>query len=102
MTNAIVPEDKALTKEQEEENLRRFKANLKRVAALQSKPRMNALQTQTSNLASLKPAVSNPIQRGLSGSHRLNPLALQHTRGKVLKNHIKPKKSLEFEEILTM
>ena len=98
MTNDIVPENKALTIEQEEENLRRFKANLKRVAALQSMPKMNALQTQNSNLASLKPAVSNPIQRGLSGSHRLNPMTLlQHTRGKKIvslsfkKSHIATK-----------
>ena len=99
MTNAIVPEDKALTKEQEEENLRRFRANLKRVAGLQSMPKMNALQTQNSNLASLKPAVSYPIQRGLSGSHRLNLMTLQHTRGKKIVS-LTFKKSHQSKKIL--
>ena len=75
---------KKLTKEEEAENLRRFNANLKRVANLKKKSQMKAvLQAPAAPLASSKPAVSGRVQHVLPGSRQFAPLAFKHSsRGK--------------------
>ena len=85
-SNTVLPkaQPKKLTKEEEAENLRRFNANLKRVANLKKKSQMKAvLQAPAAPLASSKPAVSGRVQHVLPGSRQFAPLAFKHSsRGK--------------------
>ena len=87
MTNSVLPlaKPKQLTNEEEAENLRRFNANLKRVANLKKRPQMKAvLQAPAALLSSSKPAVSGRVQHVLPGSRQFAPLAFKHSRGKII------------------
>merc|ERR1712226_350836 len=82
VTNTVLSQakPKQLTKEEEAENLRRFNANLKRVASLKKKPQMKAvLQVAGAPFASSKPAVSGRVQHVLPGSRQFAPLAFKHS-----------------------
>merc|ERR1712226_364805 len=82
VTNTVLSQakPKQLTKEEEAENLRRFNANLKRVASLKKKPQMKAvLQVAAAPFASSKPAVSGRVQHVLPGSRQFAPLAFKHS-----------------------
>jgi len=83
VTNSVLPlaKPKQLTNEEEAENLRRFNANLKRVANLKKRPQMKAvLQAPAALLSSSKPAVSGRVQHVLPGSRQFAPLAFKHSR----------------------
>merc|ERR1711963_369905 len=82
-SNTVLPkaQPKKLTKEEEAENLRRFNANLKRVANLKKKSQMKAVlqAPAAAPLASSKPAVSGRVQHVLPGSRQFAPIAFKHS-----------------------